>query len=122
MHSGHAAIAVIAIATCGLAVWWLVRWRTREDPGPDAALVVEDPVHRDAASEGELSDTDRVLESLRQQLREGDIAARDGGDDSISLPFLETEPRHHEVDGPSESAEEPFLDTVPTFSWTRGED
>ena len=121
MESVHAAIAVMGMAACGLAVWWPMRRRMRKDPRPDPALP-EDPVHMDTASEGKLSDTPDVLESLRRQLREGDIAAQDGGDDSISLPFLETEPRHHEVEGASEAAEEPFLDTVPTFSWTRDDD
>jgi len=121
VESSHAAIAVVGIAASGLAVWWLMRRSTRNDARRDRA-VPEDSVHTEAPSVAEVSDTHHVLESLRQQLREGDIAAQDSADDSISLPFLETEPRHHEVDDVPAGGEDPFEDTVPTFSWARDED
>ena len=124
MHSDHAAVALLGIAACVFAVWLLLRVRVRGRNGArrDVPFAEEDPARSAEPAQDGVADRHRVLESLRQKLREGDMAARDGADDSIALPFLETEPHHHEVEGDSHDAEEHFQDTVPTFSWTRADD
>ena len=109
------------MAACGLAVWIYVRWASRKARTAKDVTVPQEPVPTDAGAKGEAMDPREVREALRRNLLAGDLAVQDDGEQGYSLPFLETEPLHHEVDGDAKGPGDPFEDTVPGFSWSRAD-
>ena len=117
MFSGSAAIALAGVAACGLAAWLYARWASGKDATTTDLIVSPEPSPAEPGPEVEPVDPNEVLDALRRDLLAGDLAARDDGDHDYALPFLETEPHHHEVDADAKAPEDPFEDTVPGFSW-----